>query len=173
MTEFKTSTYRFQFSHPFVALLKEFALRHRHDDTVQFKEAWDEWSSINIFSIKAEKKRLERQGYPGDIEDKMYKSVRYYFKNKSYQEKTQKKRGQYISFKKKFLTDMDQHIREVALIQCYKPSHAFNNFYGNHRYNKEMLLETRRMLNLGLDEVQIESKIKKTYKNRYYVIQHK
>jgi len=68
---------------------------------------------------------------------------------------------------------MDIHIKEVALPENLRPAYAYNNFISD---GKHMLLlnEVETVLeDAGLDGVATEAKIKKTYKNRYYIQQTK
>ena len=122
--------YRFKFSPEFMGHLTDFANKHRFDDTEVFKMYWDRWEvqPQNLEQINKEKEHLTRQGYNGDIRDKMFKTVRYYLKNKSLEKKKAKKRRKYITLDKDFLEKMDTHILEVAIVQDLKPAHAYNNF---------------------------------------------
>lgn len=166
-------TYRFTFTDVFMALLSEFARKHRHDMVEDFRSSWTLWLRDNAFVVEREKNRLENAGYKGDMVDKMYKSVRYYLRNKSDEKKVPKKRRKYRSLCRVFLEDMDLHIANVAHREKLKPAYAFNNFYGSPQYNKEMEKEKTRLMRAGLEEGVVENKIKKTYKNRYFIFQQK
>jgi hypothetical protein len=78
-------TYRFEFSKSFIDELSRFSKVHQYDERRAYKEAWVRWkSNIEISEIiSVEVRRLESIGYMGDIEDKMFKSGRYYFRKKS------------------------------------------------------------------------------------------
>ena len=122
--------------------------------------------------IEREKNDLEKRGYAKSIQEKMYRSVRYYFKNKSTSRKEPKKRTVYRPLHRTLLDDMTRHVREVAMSEKYKPAHAYNNFYANDRYNKNLKSEKERMqTEWGLTELEVEKKVKKTYKNRFYLVQ--
>ena len=121
--------------------------------------------------INKEKDRLASQGYDGDIHEKMYKTVRYYLKNKSLEKKEPKKRRKYITLDKDFLEKMDDHILEVAIVQDMKPAHAYNNFISlssNMRLVDEQIKE---LTEKDMTELAATNKIKKTYKNRYFLQQ--
>ena len=169
----RPQTYRFKFTDVFMALLSEFARKHRYETAFDFRNSWTVWLPKNTIEVEREKNRLANAGYKGDIYDKMYKSVRYYLRNKSDEKKTPKKRRKYRSFCRVFLEDMDLHITKVAHIEKLKPAHAFNNFYGSSSYNKEMEREKTRLMRARLEEGVVENKIKKTYKNRYFILQQK
>lgn len=80
-----TKTFRFEFSKNFIDELSRFSKVHQFDERRTYKEAWQKWKSNpeidNIMSFEI--RRLEESGYSGDIEDKMFKSGRYYFRKKT------------------------------------------------------------------------------------------
>ena len=80
-----TKTFRFEFSKDFIDELSRFSKVHQFDERRAYKEAWQKWKSNpeidNIMSFEI--RRLEENGYSGDIEDKMFKSGRYYFRKKT------------------------------------------------------------------------------------------
>ena len=165
--------YRFKFSNELMDPLTEFSNKHRFDDPELFKVYWDRWITQphNIEIISKEKDRLNNLGYDGDINDKMYKTVRYYLKNKSLEKKQPKKRRKYITLDKEFLEKMDDHILDVAIVQDLKPAHAYNNFisiWENMRLVEEQMQE---LIAKDLTELAASNKIKKTYKNRYFLQQ--
>lgn len=172
MTGFEPMIYRFTFSEAFMILLERCAENHQTDSLSDFRHHWDTWKENHIAEIQREKAELEAHGYKGNVEQKMFKSVRYYLRNKKKETIVPKKRRKYISFRRPFLKDMDRHISDVALVEQRKPAFAFNHFYGSSEYNKYMEPERRRLNEQGLEEGLIEDKIKKTYKNRYFRLQH-
>jgi len=165
--------YRFKFSDPFMDLLRTFADNHRFDEAAVFKERWLRWTcnDSNIAKIIKEEKRLVDAGYSGDMEDKMFKTVRYYLKNKPVQKKEPKIRRKYISISKNIIETMDEHIEETALIEHMKPAVAYNNYSSHIVYSDMIDSEVNNLMKLGMSEVSALSKIKKTYKNRYYLQQ--
>ena len=154
--------YRFKFSEEFLPNLVEFSTIHQHDKPNDFKDAFDEWKDENRCIITKESIRLENIGYDGDIFDKMYKSARYYFKNKE-TEKTKKKRRDYIRQDKDFINMIDRHLADIVL----KPSLAFDDFKTN---NSEIYENECTRIGEFLDKKQTLNKIKKTYKNRYFLL---
>ena len=100
----------------------------------------------------------------------MYKSARYYFKNKK-EKKEVKKRRKYVTLDKTFLADMDRHILLVAFRQDLKPVHAYNNFVSDSIYSRKIDMVIQNLLDDNWDEPAAECKLKKTYKNRYYIQQ--
>lgn len=75
-------TYRHEFSQEFMTDLSTFAKVHQYDDRHTYKSEWNKWTQQNNKAIEMEKRRLEENGYKGDVEDKMFKAGRYYFKKK-------------------------------------------------------------------------------------------
>ena len=78
--------------------MTEFSKIHKFDTRETFNEKWDIFIKSNKVIIDTENERLTEMGYKGDIYDKMYKSVKYYFKNKTdCKEKKPIKRKSYVS----------------------------------------------------------------------------
>ena len=166
-----SNIFRYKFDSPIVNLINIFAATHKYDDSSQFREEWDEFIKDNKASIDREKQRLINLGYTGDINNKMYKSARYYFKNKSTEKKETKQRRKYVTLNKGFLADMDRHISTVAFPQEMKPAHAYNNFISDATYSEKLDDALQKMLDNDWKEPAAESKLKKTYKNRYFIQQ--
>ena len=78
-------TYRHEFGKEFMANLSCFSKVHQYDDRHAYKSEWTKWTQqIEIAqAIDIEKRRLNENGYTGDIEDKMFKAGRYYFRKKT------------------------------------------------------------------------------------------
>ena len=171
MTSFAPAIYRFTFSKAFMMLLERLAADHRDDALADFRRHWALWKDEHAEEIQREKTTLENNGYDGNVEEKMFKSARYYLRNKTEEKRVPKKRRAYISFRKSFLEDMDRHILNVALVEQQKPAFAFNHFYGSSEYNRYMESERLRLTEMNVEEALIENKIKKTYKNRLFRLQ--
>ena len=106
--------------------------------------------------------RLVELGYTGDIADKMYKSARYYYNNKSTVPKSPKKRRKYIRLDSTILSLMDDHIGESR----GKPSSLFQIFIEK---NKDKLASLKvDLLEQGVKNEDFDAKIKKTFKNRHF-----
>jgi hypothetical protein len=165
--------FRFKFSQPFVDEMYVFSKVHQYDSRHDFKDAWNTWTEDNAELISNEIKRLENMNYQGDIMDKMFKSARYYFRKKSTVKKDPSERGFYISLDKDLLYAMDDHINRNVLANIkMKPSDSVKEF---QQINAEYIKEKTQHLceEEGFDETMIENKIKKTYKNRYFMIHNK
>ena len=162
--------FRFKFSQPFVDEMYVFSKVHQYDSRHDFKDAWNIWTEDNAELISVEIKRLENMNYQGDIMDKMFKSARYYFRKKSTVKKDPSERGIYVNLDKELLYAMDEHINRNILSNIkMKPSESVKEF---QQINAEYIKEKTQHLcqEEGFDESMIENKIKKTYKNRYFMI---
>jgi len=164
-----TLIYRFKFTEDFMEELYKFSKIHQYDERKDFKEAWKLWTEENEDIILQETKRLDNLGYDGDVMDKMFKSARYYFRKKSTEKKQPKQRRQYISVNRELLDAMDNHIGENIFNEDYQPKTGFISFCkANEKILKESLAK---IFEQGVkDSELIEEKIKKTYKNRYFML---
>jgi hypothetical protein len=179
--------YRFKFTQEFMEELHKFSKIHYLDNRKDFKEAWKKWSEEeNKDLIEKEIKRLNDAGFYGDILDKMFKSARYYFRKKKVEaeeviEVEQKvkekiKERHYHCCSKYLLEIMNKQIKNLLEesdkeVVDKKPSIAFLYFCKD---NKDLLREEiESLFKLGfIDVKEIQYKIKKTYKNKYFSIIH-
>jgi hypothetical protein len=161
----KTSTFRYNFSDPFVKKLIIFAKENKNNDFDLFNHNHQEWLLLNKDLVKQEELLLKNLGYIGDINDKIFKSARYYFNNKSFDKKA-KKRKKYTKFNKSFLKMMDQHI-VCDIKNNLKPEIAFKKFVENP-LNIRFINNEFDNLSSEIEKFDINLKLKKTFKNRYY-----
>lgn len=170
-TYLHTVIYRFKFTENFMKELYDFSKIHQYDERKDFKEAWKLWTEENQNIINDEIRRLNNLGYPkgGDIMKKMFKSARYYFRKKSTEKTAPKKRRQYISVTRDLLNAMDKHIEQNIYNVDYQPKTGFILFC---KSNEQILKESMsKIFEQGItDSTVIENKIKKTYKNRYFML---
>lgn len=175
--ETSKNIFRYKFNDAFMTLIETYANTHRYDDAALFYDSWQEWVKNNEDVIEREQIRLKLLGYDGDFNAKMYKSARYYFKNKSLEKKPPIKRRKYMNLDKKILREMETHIKTIAFVEDYKPAHAYNNFISDPNYCEKIKEEIKRLKedddDDNLTDIYFENKIKKTYKNRYFIAQKK
>ena len=164
----KPVIYRYKFSDEFVGELYKFSKIHQYDHRKDFKEAWQLWIDEKDDIVSNEERLLSSSGYDGDILDKMFKSARYYFRKKSTEKKEPAKRRKYCGLAKDVLDAMDKHIASNITNDDYKPSTGFESFCA---INSTLLKEesTRLITNGFKDSDEIHEKLKKTYKNRYFM----
>jgi hypothetical protein len=170
--------FRFKLSDSMVDALLQFSKTHQNDDRETYKDAWIFWKrdSAITAAFENESKRLKMLGYRGSeesIEDKIFKSGRYYFRNKSFIKAPPTKRCKYIPMSKELITAMDNHI--ITNAPNTPPALLFVNFCQKHVdvVNDEMArlcnpILVEREGREGSCEPSIISKIKKTYKNRVF-----
>lgn len=160
--------YRYKFLDSFTQLLYSFSKIHQYDDRSSFKEAWNIWLEENEEVVDYEIRRLQNLDYDGDVKDKMFKSARYYFRKKKSEKIEPKKRSRYISLNKEVLEAIDHHIEINVKIPDFKPSTGFDDFCTSH--TNLLIEEIQRLKEKITDNEIIKNKIKKTYKNRYFML---
>ena len=160
--------YRHEFSPDTLEAISHFAAVHRYDEPAQFKDNWKKWIETQEELITVESRRLRENRYTGDVKDKMYKSARYYFKNKSIEKPPLRKRRKYTPLSKELLATMDEHISHTVR-NSVKPADGYASFATSAK--PALDAETRTLLDGNkLTESEIPDKFKKTYKNRYFTI---
>lgn len=174
--------YRYKFSKDFVFALMEFARMNSGLNRKDFKDSWDMWVKANEEMVQEEKQRLINLGYNKSVEDKMYNSVRYYFKDKYKNrgnldmvvKKTEndQKRRKYIPLNRELLKSIDEHIKGLLDNKGeIQPKKAYEDFV--EKYNDLHEKEYARIKELqDLSESDVRLKIKKTYKNKFYTLTH-
>lgn len=173
-------TFRFKFSQELTEHMSHFAKIHQYDERKDFKESWQEWIKDADISalINEENKKLYHQGYEGDIMEKMFKSIRYYYRVKSDNKTPTVPRKEYISFTQNMLDIMDSHIKvkflenttknkDNQIITKISPANAYTEFCNTH--HAEIEKETQCIYEQYEDKSEINNKFKKTYKNRYFI----
>jgi len=166
-----STIFRFKFTENFMEELSDFSKIHQYDHRKDFKEAWVKWTEENDDLINKEVQRLLMLGYSNeeDIDDKMFKSARYYFRKKSTVRSEPKQRRQYIGIDHEILETMDRHIVNNIYNDDYKPKTAFVMFC---KENEDVLKHSIMKMSIS-DAKLIQDKIKKTYKNRYFMLTNK
>jgi hypothetical protein len=167
--EINVNIYRFKFTDDFTNELYIFSKVHQYDHRKDFKDAWKIWVEENENLVDSEIRRLTNLGYDGDINDKMFKSARYYFRKKSTEKKEPTKRRVYQGVQKELLESMDTHIKANINDKNFKPSDGFDQFC--REYIELIKEEVNQLCKNGYtDSNEIKGKIKKTYKNRYFLL---
>ena len=167
-----STIFRFKFTEEFMEELHNFSKIHQYDHRKDFKDAWVKWTEENQDIIAKEVDRLVAMGYPNEddiVYDKMFKSARYYFRKKSAVKPEPKQRRQYIGVDHELLENMDVHIRTNIYNDDYKPKTAFIMFCKEY---DTILRQTIEQMSIS-DAKMIQEKIKKTYKNRYFMLTNK
>ena len=172
-TKVTMQIFRHDFGEKFMEELEQFAIIHKYDDRKVFKDAWNKWTEQDSIQslIHQEINQLQSSGYKGDVLDKMFKSARYYYRKK--EEKVEEKpRKKYVSLSAHFLEQIDNYIMNVRnasanlLPANVSPANLYEEFCKTHK--TLISQEITQLLDLSREEICI--KIKKTFKNRIYVL---
>ena len=161
-------TYRYKFTDTIVAMVTAFAKLHAHDDRRTYREAWDDWWVANLEILEAENRRLCNIGYEGDVQDKMYKAGRYYFRAKNPTKPDPQERRAYISMSPGIIEAMDVHIDAVMGEEAFTPAKGYDWFCASHLDLLRTEIHRLQASNV-LTADDLVSKVKKTYKNRYFL----
>jgi len=166
--EKERQTYRFKLSSEIVDELYYFAKLHEFDERKQYKEAWKLWMEEKRDEIIRETNRLNELGYKGDIENKLYISARYYYKNKKNTDESpkQKKRRKYVPCNLEMIVLIDEFLKTSV----DKPKDGFTHFMEKTKESPIVLQQIQELTQeANFSREEIYSKLKKTYKNRYYI----
>ena len=182
----KKPVFRFNLSDEMVDALLDFSKMHQFDDRHAYTDAWNEWKNAPHISnmLAHEIERLQGMDYKGSadsIENKIFKSGRYYFRNKSFVKVPPKPRGKYVSVSKELICAMDEHIarginnnnnnnnNDGQNPSPASPADLFSEFC--KRCVDILKMEIDRLIDLepfSEDPALIIAKVKKTYKNRAF-----
>lgn len=171
----KTKVFRFKYSSDILPYMIDFSNIHKLDDRVTYKEAWAEWCSTHTDMISREYRRQCDLGFDQDLDvllTKMYNSVRYYYSKKSNKVVEPKKRRKYVRINKDIIKMFDTFIQENASTEGFKPSSAFKECMEVNYYDFENEKENLRT-NYEMEDMEIMTKLKKTFNNRYYLFSKK
>tara|TARA_Y100001970_G_scaffold294316_1_gene450433 strand:- start:10628 stop:11134 length:507 start_codon:yes stop_codon:yes gene_type:complete len=162
-------TYRQNFSKEFQEKVHSFAKCTKNDNLNEFKIKLELWCIRNEDSIEREYIHLRSNGYEGDIKDKIFKSSRYYFSKKDDKKLEVKKRKKYTGKNDELIRNIKNHINIVGKV-AKKPSEAYKNFYEIHKnfinnYKDDLMKKEK------YSEKDALNKIKKIYKNKFYINQ--
>ena len=165
--ENQRKVYRFKLSKEIVEELSYFSRLHEFDSKNDYKDAWKLWIVEKKDEISRESLRLKNMGYEGDIIQKLYVSARYYYKNKKDKPKQEpQKRKQYVSCDEELIICMDDFIEK----NMKKPKDAYNLFLEETKDNPILTGQIQYFIEQhGLSKEDIETKLKKTFKNRYFL----
>lgn len=165
-----SNVYRYKLDPQIITLIEQFAKLHQYDERKEYKEAWQEYIENNKDLIQREKTRLTNLGYNGDFNDKIFKSGRYYYRNKSITKTKPKERRKYISLENNIVQSIYRYIHDQGL--SLKPAEGYKQYI---EINKELITKEIDRLKEGqsLSEEDIMLKIKKSYKNQYFNMREK
>ena len=165
------SIYRYKLSPEIVEKILYFSKLNEFVERKEYMEKWNLWCEENSLEIQEEENRLIGLGYTGNVLNKMFKSSRYYFRKKTLVKVEPKQRSQYIYLYNELLEKMDEYINSNISFSI-KPQDMYIQFC---ELNSELIQDTTVELidKNNFQREDIDFKIKKTFKNRYFNITHK
>ena len=165
-----SKVYRYKLNPDIIEMVAQFAKLHQYDDRKDYKEAWQEYIDKHKDQIKREETRLANLGYEGDLHDKMFKSGRYYYRNKPNTKSKPKERRKYIALENNVVQSVYRYIHDQGI--NLKPAEGYKQYI---EINNELIKAEINRLKEGstLSEEDIMLKIKKSYKNQYFNMRKK
>jgi hypothetical protein len=168
-------TFRHEFGKTFMEQLSRFSKVHQYSDRHTYKSEWAKWTQQEEITqaIEIERRRLHENGYTGDVDDKMFKAGRYYFRKKTpatpakeeednndddnnanaNDDKKQHQRRPYITMSKEAIRMMDAHIQSKhtkaaheSAVDEFKPSSCYDDFYQTNMSTIEMTTEIEKII---------------------------
>ena len=182
------STYRFKYTPDFQQRLSEFATKHADKSKKEFDVCFKNWCSINKEHVDNEYQTLVNQGYNRDFQHRMYLSVRYYFRNKKKKgdnaNNMLSRSGKHTTCKSDKKKTKLKYVRIADELKTLMKQHIYDN-KGNNKSPKEMFglfhnsaneeiqrflkSEKTKLQENGYSDKDVLFRIKKTYKNQYFV----
>jgi len=136
---------------------------------------WANFVQANQTLIGLEEQRLRGLGYTGDLNSKMFRSVRYYRRPKCEQQegRVATARREYVATPEALLTKMDAHVQANCFgSQPLSPKQGWAAFQEANGMAVEAAINELS----GTDKLtrpEAEEKIKKAYKNRHFLQRRK
>jgi hypothetical protein len=172
--------FRFDFSKEITEMLSNFSKNHSNEHRKQFQQSWNDWISEDCVKRLFENERnvLHKEGFEGDVFDKMYKSARYYYKKRCTMVEEQKKRGPIVHtnrFSSNFLKTIDTIIENQLYdeMKVEKGDIVKSQVEFFEKFcllcSDDIIMELK-IIKSERGEIpeDIKEKLKKTYKNRFY-----
>jgi hypothetical protein len=174
MSAINNKIFRFKLSDDIVSLITQFAKIHQYDDRHTYKDAWQNWFKSQEELLEREILRLNQLGYKGDVQDKMFKAGRYYFREKpqakkeAVKEEVKKEKRNYVVMNQEVILAMDNHLIAKMKQPDFKPAKGYIEFC--EQQVEILRREIARLKEQAVSSEIISEKIKKTYKNRYFIL---
>lgn len=160
-----STIFRFKLSDELIVCMQHFAAVHTHDDLKTFKESFDTWYTSEVIAslVKKENDNLNQNGYNGDVRQKIFKSIRYYYRKKGTRNKIDDTTPKQERTKSFYLPkEMFEYIDRIIQNQLHtKPSDLFATFLETYQNNPDVQEYIEKD----------ESKVKKAFKNRIFKLQ--
>ena len=165
----KAPVFRYKFTDDVIERISIFSKIHKFDNRADYKEFWEVWLEDNYSLVEKEERRLADLGYTKCVRDKMFKAGRYYFRKKTISNIKPVERRNYITISSNMLTSMDEHIMRNINVDDYTPASGYDSYCQGNRGVLANEIEYI-LKNNNISSRDIAEKIKKKYKNRYFII---
>lgn len=156
--------------------LRAFSKIHEFDALSDYKEAWTEWCETHEEDLTTEYEHVRRQGVECSFDDmvhRLYTSARYYHRKLPTNPPPPKSRNVYVRISSSLLDAIRDHIQYELDYGYHKPSMAFKSFYEENephiRQEIKRIQETQTLLTKN----EFSQKLKKAYKNMYFMLAKK
>lgn len=184
--ESQSRIYRFKVQNEkLFAEMKEFAGSHKFESKEVLKESFESWYQSEEISamIESEENYLARHHYDfnhNNMKNKIFKSIKYYFiknmlksmnlgENQNVTRESHTKNQSTFKFGKSFIECAKNHLKSSINNNDFKPNTAFQEFLEQH--NDIIQNEKGRIDEINSEkERDFDAKVKKMYKNQYYVM---
>ena len=174
--------FRFNLENETRELLEDFCKLHAGESREDYKHSWNLWTRSNLEILEKETIRLNELGYDGDVEEKMFKAAKYYFGKKCKgenvdresereREKCNDNKRNYVCVSHELIIAMDEHIKNNVLNTIKRPADGYSDFEKTNPLLIAAEINCLMKLDDNYSKDFISKKIKKTYKNRYYINQ--
>lgn len=162
-------TLRFNISQDMTTILLDFHTKNKDLGKTEYKNSWEMFLRDNHDMIEKEERELMNIGFKGDIRKKMFTSVKYYLSKKTNDKTEPRERRSYVHIDKNILEAMNAHIIDNKGNDGFTPARGYSEFYETNE--QDIIIEKSRLkTSTELTDDEIEFKIKKTYKNRYFIL---
>ena len=162
-------TLRFNISQEMTDLLIGFHEKNKDLGKNEYKKQWEQFTQDNNDTINTEERSLVNAGFNGNLTRKMFTSVRYYLSKKTNDKNDPKERRAYVHIDKPILEAMNDHIVSNKDNGDFTPAIGYKEFFEQNE--QQLIIEKNRLKTTSdLSDKEIDFKIKKTYKNRYFIL---
>ena len=173
--------FRFKLSNDCFNSLNEFSRIHSQDNRDDFKEAFEEWGKTNSNIVENEIKRLQQLGYNNDINAKLFRCAKYYCAKKVFNTKSiiddddkhetssvSSENKKYTCIPKEFIKTISDHIESNIGDDKFTPAIALKQFLENYTKDIQDMITKMQEKHENISVDNVHTKLKKTYKNKFY-----
>ena len=172
--------FRFKLSNDCFNSLKEFSRIHSQDNRDDFKEAFEEWGKNNSTILDNETQRLQELGYNNDINAKMFRCAKYYCAKRVFNTKSNddndndetssvsSENKKYTCIPKEFIKNISDHIEANIGDEKFTPATGLKQFLENNTKDIQNMIAKMQEKHENISVDNVHTKLKKTYKNKFY-----